>query len=416
MMHIFLSKLGRNDVLLGRGTGPNEQEGNKIFRLLAAQLLKSVDWSTNSISKHDLAKKLVDEVHSRKGRFARQLTKEEAYTVARDLFQTSDRKFIKQQKLNDLYVVVPEEVALDKAKQSFRHQLRLMLNEQPNSEASFLWKKKKTPPSSPGDASLKIDHIGGHDDDFSAATTGRKRFISMQSKFQEALRSRSRSDKHDALLGRYATRAPNSKGYSLHASTTSPILMAPPRPKNNNHQGTITKGINSPLQPPARLKYIRPPSPCPLQDKSMKIEFESSGVIYRRQSLASSTSNDTMHAPLRVYDPLLFGLESPASSFSLLRARERTTITASPMVPFQIGTRTLGPLREPMLTSPWPSYRHVREKALVRGGGAHSCWHDLHVLSEARRLSSDAVSGVGPPSTVDTLEALLQLKNPSFLI
>jgi hypothetical protein len=128
MSALFQTRLGTNDVLLGRGTGPNEHEGNKTFRVMAADLLKRIDRTSKdhtNISKVDLARGLVAMVHSKKGRFVRKLTKDEVNAVNRDVFKTSDKKLVKRHYLRGLYVVVPEDVAIEKAKQSFRHQLRL---------------------------------------------------------------------------------------------------------------------------------------------------------------------------------------------------------------------------------------------------------------------------------------------------
>jgi hypothetical protein len=152
MSAAILTRLGTNDVLLGRGTGPNANEGNKYFRAVASELLTSVEQHTSStssissglfveatkteISKHDLATKLVAIVHSRNGRFVRKLTKDEATIVARNLNEASSsgggkktKKFWKKSELSDMYVVVPHDVALSKAKQSFRHQLRVSMND-----------------------------------------------------------------------------------------------------------------------------------------------------------------------------------------------------------------------------------------------------------------------------------------------
>ena len=135
-MNIFVVKLGDYDVLLGRGSGPNQYEGNKRFRTLAGYLLQNMDFlSYDKVSRRELSEQLVALVHSKNGRFVRKLSREERFAVACNLLDTSSassstdkKKFRqKQQSLKNLYLVVPKSVALEKAKQCIRHQLDLMM-------------------------------------------------------------------------------------------------------------------------------------------------------------------------------------------------------------------------------------------------------------------------------------------------
>lgn len=144
----------KDDVLLGRGTGPNEYEGNIRFRLLASELLRENDWSGTErrLSKSKLAKKLVEKVHARGGRFIRKLSRDEAAmwvstatstTTTATTGSAAGGRIIpavtmghhhQQQRqathgtTSDIFIVVPYAVAVDKAKQSFRHQRRVMKN------------------------------------------------------------------------------------------------------------------------------------------------------------------------------------------------------------------------------------------------------------------------------------------------
>ena len=122
---MIVKELCNHDVLLGRGTGPNEHEGNIRFRLLAAETLKTFSDSTTSpsmkMNKTKLAKKILEAVKARGGRFLRKLSKDEVASFRRKEKDTTEEKRSK-----DMFVVVPYEVALDKAKQSFRHQRRVL--------------------------------------------------------------------------------------------------------------------------------------------------------------------------------------------------------------------------------------------------------------------------------------------------
>ena len=110
-------------MLLGRGTGPNEHEGNVRFRSLAAEILRSSLEDSNKTpeaktSKRKLAKKVVEAVEEKGGKFVRKLTRDDIVSLG-DKLSGGDIS-LKSAKNKDLYVEVPFEVALDKAKQSFR--------------------------------------------------------------------------------------------------------------------------------------------------------------------------------------------------------------------------------------------------------------------------------------------------------
>jgi hypothetical protein len=151
MSPILQTQLGVHDVLLGRGSGPNGHEGNKHFRAMAAEALKRcITLAAYHPLMLDLARELVAMVHTRKGRFVRKLTKGEVAAVSLQILKTSDKKLLKKHKkmLGDLYVVVPEKVAIDKAKQSFRHQLRRMSSEAGTAGSGTAVGLNHCPPSS----------------------------------------------------------------------------------------------------------------------------------------------------------------------------------------------------------------------------------------------------------------------------
>jgi hypothetical protein len=102
----LLKELGPNDVLLGRGTGPNEYVGNIRFRALVCEVISTSDLATfNSGSKSKLSASVVIAIKERGGRFVKKVS------------GSSRRR-------EDFYKEVTHAVALGKTKQSFRHQLR----------------------------------------------------------------------------------------------------------------------------------------------------------------------------------------------------------------------------------------------------------------------------------------------------
>jgi hypothetical protein len=104
---IFLKELGQNDVILGRGTGPNTYIGNVRFRSLVRDSIQTPAFSPTPDGKSELAQAIMNTVKVRNGRFVKRVN--------------NTRK-----KREDLFVEVNDRVALDKTKQTFRHQLRVV--------------------------------------------------------------------------------------------------------------------------------------------------------------------------------------------------------------------------------------------------------------------------------------------------
>lgn len=87
-----------NDVLLGRGAGPNEHKGNIAFRATVAKFKKSYMATTNRKIKNSIARKAIQAIKANKGRFL-QRTKES----------------------EEVYELADDAVVLEKTKQALRH-------------------------------------------------------------------------------------------------------------------------------------------------------------------------------------------------------------------------------------------------------------------------------------------------------
>jgi hypothetical protein len=112
--------LGVNDILLGRGTGPNANQGNVRFRKLLEEMIveKLQDPSRSMVSKTAVAMEVLQTIKERKGRFVRKLTSEERRYV---LGTRSGKN--KEGKNKDIFVVVADKLALEKIRHSIRFQL-----------------------------------------------------------------------------------------------------------------------------------------------------------------------------------------------------------------------------------------------------------------------------------------------------
>ena len=102
------------------GTGPNENLGNIRFRMIVHQQLDEVVDGAK-LSKVKLARRVVEIIKSRKGRFLRKLAKEEAKSLR------SPQMLPAESLSHDLYKVVPDSLAVDKSKQSMRFQKEKIL-------------------------------------------------------------------------------------------------------------------------------------------------------------------------------------------------------------------------------------------------------------------------------------------------
>jgi hypothetical protein len=87
------------------------------------------------LTKAKLAKKVVAAVEARDGHFVRKLDRDEASYFADGVLKINNKSSATARNKNtsDLYIVVPQDVAVDKAKQSFRHQRRIIKQEKPPS-------------------------------------------------------------------------------------------------------------------------------------------------------------------------------------------------------------------------------------------------------------------------------------------
>jgi hypothetical protein len=97
------------DVLYGRGSGPNQHEGNIRFRELVADRKEEYTLATCRHDKAVIAGKIVQEVHKRKGRFLRKA-------------EAQDMKHIKTPKgfSGPVYCIIDDTAKLEKTKQALR--------------------------------------------------------------------------------------------------------------------------------------------------------------------------------------------------------------------------------------------------------------------------------------------------------
>ena len=107
---MMITHLGPNDVLIGRGSPATANEGNIRFREVIRLLLPYYVATTRRSEKDSLARKVIDIIRSRQGRFVRRIESPEE----------ADR--LELDSIDSVWIVVEEEAVIPKVKQTFRDQ------------------------------------------------------------------------------------------------------------------------------------------------------------------------------------------------------------------------------------------------------------------------------------------------------
>ena len=125
----YVTELRSSDVLFGRGSGPNDHEGNIRFRQLVAERKVEYMATNHRMTKAKIAKEIVDQVFNANGRFMKKV-------------EQSEMKHLGLAEGTDVWEIVGDETIMEKAKQALRQ------NTQRTKAAEPEPKKQSPPPSS----------------------------------------------------------------------------------------------------------------------------------------------------------------------------------------------------------------------------------------------------------------------------
>eukprot|EP00934_Nitzschia_sp_Nitz4_P007186 Nitzschia sp. Nitz4//scaffold292_size23309//19879//20800//NITZ4_008500-RA/size23309-augustus-gene-0.4-mRNA-1//1//CDS//3329546179//7176//frame0 len=120
---VLVSRLGPYDVLLGRGTGANEYQGNKYFRGLVLRLKDHYQSACTHMEAKAVVLSALRDIEAKGGRF---LAKNTTHPH-----------------INEDYIVVSEATAIRKTNQAFRYSLRR--NSNASSQLRGICKDRNTP-------------------------------------------------------------------------------------------------------------------------------------------------------------------------------------------------------------------------------------------------------------------------------
>lgn len=107
MMQNFVSKLNPTDVLFGRGSGPNDHEGNVRFRQLVADRKSQYMATNHRLTKTKIAREIVQLVLTGNGRFLRRV-------------ETKELEEMGLSEGTECYELVDDDTIMEKAKQALR--------------------------------------------------------------------------------------------------------------------------------------------------------------------------------------------------------------------------------------------------------------------------------------------------------
>lgn len=102
----FITDVAPQDVILGRGAGPNEHAGNIVFRQVVADFKPSYVATVNRKAKSQIAHKVVQSIKAKRGRFLRRAR-------GQAIKDNDDGE--------EVYVLAEEDVVIEKAKQALRY-------------------------------------------------------------------------------------------------------------------------------------------------------------------------------------------------------------------------------------------------------------------------------------------------------
>lgn len=103
----YVTELRPSDVLFGRGSGPNDHEGNICFRQLVAERKSEYMATSHRVTKATIAKEIVDQVFAANGRFMKKV-------------EPSELKELGLPEESDVWEIVGDDTLMEKTKQALR--------------------------------------------------------------------------------------------------------------------------------------------------------------------------------------------------------------------------------------------------------------------------------------------------------
>jgi hypothetical protein len=104
----YTTELGATDVLLGRGSGPNDHVGNVHFRELVSERKAEYMATNHRMTKTKIAREIVDQIINAKGRFLKKCEQKEVEGLGVEPTGV------------DVYEIVDDDTMMEKAKQALR--------------------------------------------------------------------------------------------------------------------------------------------------------------------------------------------------------------------------------------------------------------------------------------------------------
>lgn len=126
----------RYDVLFGRGSGPNDHEGNVLFRSLVKERKAEYMATNHRQTKATIAHEVVEHIRLKSGRFLKKA-------------DVKDLRRLGLDEDDEVWCRVPEKQIMEKAKQALRQKEETITSDNKKASPAATQKKKSPPPSEP---------------------------------------------------------------------------------------------------------------------------------------------------------------------------------------------------------------------------------------------------------------------------
>ena len=268
----YVTEIREHDVLLGRGTGPNNNQGNVVFRIAVEESKAAYTATSSRKAKNRTVRETVEAVKAKNGRFLSRLKKYEI------------KRLGLTQKI--VYEVVEDSTAIEKTKQALRY---VCYKKDPPLKRESPGKKDRTRKASSSDedsASSGDDLDKSHDSKKMKVTAQASKKISTQESFTSSGQSSNRQ--YDpSPPGEFAPAAFQVAPSSAQSSNSffSPLLAG-------TSQGNQLSAYASLFHPSAADSFMTGPlSSSATASRALATILEQQNIINEltRERLATST-------------------------------------------------------------------------------------------------------------------------------
>ena len=302
-----------NDVLLGRGSGPNDHIGNINFRDLVADRKAEYLSTNHRQTKALIAKDIVDKVYGRGGRFLKKLNPVESAKVLPKLLAKhglddteNDRSDGDDSKTCDVYQIQKHSTVMEKAKQALRQNQRNVSPETPENrnlstngaEASD---RTNNPSADAPRSGILLNTNGGNWNGMAGGMPG-----GMPNGMQSSMQNGMQSGMQNGMpMGNVPT-AFNNNSHGNHSSprfhgnSNNNISDTFDRQQNSNNYSNSTQGRNTSSYQDQIFQQQQNLLELQQQHELLQMQFQQRQQQHNQQQLEMETHNKLLQEQLEL--------------------------------------------------------------------------------------------------------------------